>query len=98
MHTTTTTQLSTPNSHALGTPESMRCSRSNPLRGVLYKLCFGHGCLSAAVGLLGGTLIEKYIATATSRPSDFLHSHPLVIPYLYMLASTADKHRGRPMH
>ena len=65
---------------------------------VLCKLCFGHACPSAAAGSLSDTLIEKYIATATSWLSGFLHSHSFATPYPYSLASTADKSRGSLTH
>ena len=89
-----TTQLNAPNSHTKGTPESRRCSWSNPLPRECSRSCLLVMVLSAAVGLLGDTLIENFIATATSLPSGFLRSHPLVIPCSYMLALTTDKHRG----
>ena len=91
-----TTQLNTPNSHTRGTPESRRCSWPNPLprECSTVEVVFWSRLVVGSRGISSGILIEKYIATATSRLSGFLHSHRLDIPYPYMLASTADKHRG----
>ena len=94
-----TTQLNTPNSLTRGTPESRRCSWSNPLP----RECSRISVLVMVVcrqplyyWVVPSSKI--YIATATPWPSGFLHSHPLVIPYPYMLASTVDKRRGSLTH
>ena len=92
-----TTRLNIPNSHTQGAPESRRFSWSNPLP----RECSGSCALVMFVGSRWITewhTYREYIATATSWPSGLLNSHPLVMPYPYVLASTADKRRGSLTH
>ena len=94
-----TTQLNTPSSHTRGTPESRRCSWSNPLPRECSRSCV------FSMVVCRQPLHYRVAPSSKHRPPQ-PRPNPLVsciaIPWSYptplMLASTENKHRGSLTH